>query len=164
MVAGLVALLACGGLHVVQPPPPPLTTVSTHDAAPPRARMMVIASRMALEEGDRLRARADLEEAIRHDPGSAWLKLRRLEFLSLEELEAELPAWAEAAPELRLRAALVHARRLSEAGQTEAANRELAAALALARQTGELAPDCHRTCAEAWIAKWLHLYAPRPKK
>lgn len=145
------------------PPPPPVPTVLTHDEAPPRARMMVIASRMALEEGDVARARADLEEAIRHDPASSLLKLRRLEFLSLTELERELPAWSEAAPELRLRATLLHARRLVEAGQTEAAHRTLAAALVLARQTGEVAPDCDAACGDVWMEEKAHLYAPRPR-
>lgn len=126
--------------------------------------MMVIASRMALEEGDVARARADLEEAIRHDPASPLLKLRRLEFLSLAELEEELPAWSEAAPELRLAATLLHARRLTEAGQTDAARRALAAALALARQAGQLPLDCDLTCGDAWMAEKAHLFAPTPRK
>ncbi len=153
MVAGLVVLLACTGLHRLQPPPPPVTTIYTHDDAPPRARMMVIASRMALEEGDLVRARADLEEAIRHDPGSETLKARRLEFLSLEELEAELPVWSSATPELRLWVTLLHARRLAEAGHPERANTELKAAFELARLAKRVAPDCGGPCAEAWIAE-----------
>lgn len=125
--------------------------------------MMVVASRMALEEGDRRRAEADLEEAIRHDPSSPWLKLRRLEFLSLAELEDELPAWATAEPELRLRATLLHSRRLGEAGQIEPAWTKLRAAFPLAQQAGQIAPDCGAPCAEAWVEDQARIIGLSPK-